>query len=125
MTAPTVFEINVALLDGKPALTANQRMHWAAKARLVAAVRESFAWRVRADRVEPQSHVTVQLHYQPQDRRRRDPSNLMPTQKACVDGLVDAGVVPDDTPKFVTELMPVIHEPDGGRKRMWLTVEVS
>lgn len=32
----------------------------------------------------------------------------MPTQKAVVDGLVDAGVVPDDTPEFVVEDMPVL-----------------
>lgn len=48
------------------------------------------------------------MEYLPRDRRRRDPSNLMPTQKAVVDGLVDAGVVPDDCPPFVTEWMPTI-----------------
>lgn len=30
------------------------------------------------------------------DRRRRDPHNFTPTAKAIVDGLVDAGVLPDD-----------------------------
>ncbi|WP_128683426.1 hypothetical protein [Actinomyces qiguomingii] len=30
------------------------------------------------------------------DRRRRDTHNLMPTVKPIVDGLVDAGLLPDD-----------------------------
>jgi len=33
--------------------------------------------------------------------RRRDPHNYMPTVKAIIDGLVDAGVWPDDTPEDV------------------------
>lgn len=120
-----VFDLKVPLVNEKPPLSANQRLHWRAKADRTATVRESVAWRAKQAGVRPQMHVIVQLHYAPQDRRRRDPSNLMATQKAAVDGLVDAGVVPDDTPLFVTELMPVIHEPDGGAKRMWLRVEVG
>lgn len=46
------------------------------------------------------------------DRRRRDPGNLTPLTKACVDGLVDAGIWPDDTPEFVETLEPrLVHVP--------------
>jgi crossover junction endodeoxyribonuclease RusA len=39
-------------------------------------------------------------------RRRRDPSNWAPTTKAVVDGLVDAGVWPDDSAEFVATVEP-------------------
>lgn len=39
--------------------------------------------------------------------------NLVPTLKAAADGLVDAGVVRDDTPDLMTKVMPILHEPDG------------
>jgi crossover junction endodeoxyribonuclease RusA len=35
------------------------------------------------------------------DRRRRDPANFYPTVKAAVDGLVDAGVLVDDSPDYL------------------------
>lgn len=95
-----------------PPLTANQRLHWAAKARTTADVRRTAMLLARAAKL-PQGfeHVTIELHYTPRDRRRRDASNLMPTQKAVVDGLVDAGLVPDDTPEYVTETIPTIDSP--------------
>jgi len=36
--------------------------------------------------------------------RRRDSDGPAPTVKACVDGLVDAGCWPDDTPEYVETL---------------------
>lgn len=124
MTAE-VFELPVPLVADKPALTANQRLHWAEKARRTAMVRKHVAWRARQQKIPPQEYVIVQLHFRPDVRRDRDPSNLMPTQKPSVDGLVDAGIVPKDTPEWVGELMPVIHEPASGAARMWLAVSVG
>ena len=58
------------------------------------------------------------------DRRRRDPANLTPLTKACVvDGLVDAGVWPDDTPEYVETLEPrLVHVPT--TKGLTATVEL-
>ena len=113
----------------RPPLTANQRFgHWAAKARITADVRRTTMLLARAAKLPRNcEHVTVALHYVPRDRRRRDASNLMPTQKAVVDGLVDAGLVADDTPEYVTETIPTIDPPSreapgprGGR--LYLTI---
>ena len=41
-----------------------------------------------------------------EDRKRRDEENPMYDFKSYCDGLVDAGVVPDDIPKYMTKLMP-------------------
>lgn len=120
---------------GKPPLTANQRLHWAAKARLTADVRRDSMLLARAARLpRGVDHATIRLHYVPRDRRRRDPSNLMPTQKALLDGLAAGtdrhpgyGLVADDTPEYVTETIPTIDPPQrdapGPRgSRMYLTI---
>lgn len=95
-----------------PPLTANQRLHWAVKARTTADVRRTAMLLARAAKL-PQGveHVTIELHYTPRDRRRRDADNLVPTLKAACDGLVDAGLVPDDTPDLMTKHMPTIDPP--------------
>ena len=86
------------------ALTLNQRLHWAERAK------RTKAWRTRAceetrsaierhgfsaDRV----HVVVTLSFA--DGRRRDVHNWLPTVKACIDGMVDAGLVPDDDDTYL------------------------
>ena len=43
--------------------------------------------------------------------------------KPICDGIVDAGVVPDDTPEFMIKEMPVINAPEGKHARMELLVE--
>lgn len=67
----------------------------------------------------------VQMHYRPVKNVRRDPSNLVATQKPFLDGLVDAKVFPDDSSKYVKELMPVIHPADDELgPQVWFTVTV-
>ncbi|WP_052373123.1 hypothetical protein [Amycolatopsis taiwanensis] len=64
----------------------------------------------------------MQLHYAPGGRRSvTDAPNLTATSKPAIDGLVDAGIVPNDTDQHVTEHMPVIH-PGPGTRRLWLEV---
>jgi crossover junction endodeoxyribonuclease RusA len=109
--------------DGLPPLTANKRLHWAVQNRRTREIKDAVGWRAKARMPRNLEHITVQLVYQPQDRRRRDPSNLMPTQKAALDALVEVGVVRDDTPEFVTEQIPTVLEPDGGDRGLWLVVE--
>lgn len=113
----------IPLTFTKPPLNMNQRMHWAQKAKITKAIRHEAMIRCRATRIRKANHITVQLHYQPRDNRRRDPSNLMPTQKALVDGIVDAGIVPDDTPQYVTETIPTIQPAIKGQPgKMWLEI---
>jgi crossover junction endodeoxyribonuclease RusA len=123
-TPGRVYEVEVPLRRGKPPLTANQRLHWAEKAKRTKEVRQAVGWGVKAAKIPPSKHIAVWLNYATGDQRRRDPSNLMPTQKAALDGVVDAGIVSDDDPRHVTEWMPVIH-PGPGVRRLWLTVEIK
>lgn len=80
-------------------LNANQRMHWAAKARLTANLRAraTIAWRQAGSPQMSRARLIVDLGYP--DRRKRDKSNWHPTVKALVDGMVNPGVrgiLPDD-----------------------------
>jgi crossover junction endodeoxyribonuclease RusA len=104
--------------------TANDRRHWRVKAEWTATIRRAVALRARNLHLTPQEHITVGLHYAPGDNHRRDASNLMTSQKPAVDGLVDARLVPDDTARWVTELMPVLH-PGKRPRRLWLVITAA
>jgi crossover junction endodeoxyribonuclease RusA len=76
-------------------LSANQRLHWAPKAKRTQALREMAYLHVQGV-VEPQdvTHVAAFIGY-PRNGKA-DPANAAPTVKALIDGMTDAGVWPDD-----------------------------
>lgn len=82
-------------------LTANQRLHWSVKARRTRDVRNlAYTTAVRTTlRRLGRTHLTITIAFP--DRRRRDVHNWMPTAKAAVDGLVDAGIWPDDSTDYL------------------------
>jgi crossover junction endodeoxyribonuclease RusA len=96
-------------------LNANHRKHWARKADTTRAWRTAASWAARALKVTPMGPCTVTVQLDVRGGGRRDPHNWYPTVKAIVDGLVDAGVWPDDTPQWVAttepELRPVKTQP--------------
>lgn len=106
-----------------PPLSANGREHWRVKADTTAALRFEAKVRVRAANLPKCTRIQFRLVYQPADRRRRDPSNFMPTQKPLLDGVVDSGIIPDDCPPYVDELMPKILPPQPGQPaRCWIEI---
>jgi crossover junction endodeoxyribonuclease RusA len=106
-------------------LTHNDRLHFRARARLVKDIRHAAALWARSKKIPPADSITVQLHYAPGSVRSvTDAPNLTATSKPAIDGLVDAGIVPDDKDDHVTEVMPVIHRGPGPR-RLWLTIELT
>ena len=87
----------------------NQRWHWAKQARVTRHWRDTAAWAATvATRGTPLplGPSTIRTTIAVYGRRRRDPANYTPTVKACVDGLVDAGLWPDDTPDWVETIEP-------------------
>ncbi len=114
----------VQLKTGLRPLTHNDRMHWRPKANAVKTIRDQVAAHARLARIPRAEHITVQLHYRPGSRSVTDAPNLTATSKPAIDGLVDAGLVPDDKDRHVTELMPVIH-PGRGERRLWLEVQIT
>ena len=84
-------------------LSANQRLHWAEKARRTKILRQAGAMNARSQCVPvmERAHLTVFVSWP--SRRRRDVSNLAPTIKGIVDGVVqDAKRLPDDDDKHLT-----------------------
>lgn len=104
-------EWTIELPMTKP-LSLNGREHWRVKAKRVSEVRQMSALLTRAKNIPPLEHITVELHYRPRDKRRRDPLNLVATLKPIEDGIVDAGIIKDDNPKYLTSVMPIIDEPN-------------
>ena len=103
-------------------LSMNSRQHWRVKAKEVAAVRAMAHAAAQAAQVPTLERIAIELHYAPRDKRRRDPLNLVATLKPVEDGLVDAHVVPDDTPEYVQPTMPVIDPPSGGAGRLYVII---
>jgi hypothetical protein len=77
-------------------LNANQRRHWANKAAAVRQLRSDAFYLTKHHKVPHLERAHIEAVYEPPDKRRRDPSNWQDAVKACVDGVVDAGVLDDD-----------------------------
>lgn len=89
----------LAVPPGMELLNANERVHWAVRARRTRVLREWAHWEARRQRLGHYETIGVRVSVRPGVRTptaRFDPPNWAPTSKAVIDGLVDAGVVPDD-----------------------------
>ena len=120
MTDPAIIELSF----GRPPLNLNQRMHWAQKAELTRDIRQETCLKARPFKQQfAPGPITVSFHWQPKDNRRRDSDNPIATAKVCFDAIVDAGLVPDDTPEHMVKLMPIIHPAIKGEPaRCWLEI---
>jgi crossover junction endodeoxyribonuclease RusA len=74
----------------------NERMHWRVKARLTKQWRTAAALVATADPTPQLQRAHILVTFHKNNSRKYDVHNLLPTVKAAVDGLVDAGVIPDD-----------------------------
>lgn len=84
-------------------INSNQRMHWAERSRLTKYWRELAHRLGQAEKVPTLQRAHIEVTFYKPTRARYDVGNLMPTVKACVDGLVqDAGMLPDDDNKHLT-----------------------
>ena len=110
-------------LGERPPLSLNgQRRNPYTHARMVKQFRR-LAWARACEAKIPRlGRVAVELHYAPRDRRRRDALNLVATLKPIEDGIVDAGVIPDDTAEFSQPTVPVIDAPTGQLGRLYVIV---
>jgi Holliday junction resolvase RusA-like endonuclease len=85
-----------------PFINSNQRDHRHQVAKMTKAWRETAALRARAQRIPAfAGQVHIIAHIFKTRAGRYDTNNLAPTTKAIVDGLVDAGVLVDDSTEWV------------------------
>ena len=114
----------VALPWTAPPLTKNgvRRMHHQREAKERKAIKTTVA--LLAREVEPLPAAIVILHWRMADRRRRDGDGAAPTLAACIDGLVAAGVLPDDSWAQVPHSGVTCHPPEPGLPgAMWLSID--
>jgi hypothetical protein len=106
----------LALPWREPPLHLNQRLAWQVERPIVATVRDTTRLLVKRARIPRLIHAEVRLVWTVPDRRVRDVENPVPTLKACCDGMTDTshggirllGIVPDDSPEWMTKHMPEI-----------------
>ena len=111
-------------------LTINKEraVHWSTRSPIVARWREAYGWLAHATNVPTDGSLgACHIDAVPlvRGRRRQDVAACLPVVKAAIDGLVDVGVWPDDTPEFVLSLRfwPQQTGPDSGL-RMVITEAV-
>ena len=100
----------------------NSRVHWAAKARAVKAYRQQTGIMTLLWQHLHWKRVTVQATFYFKTSRRRDGDNLLASLKPAFDGLVDAGVLVDDS--GITHL-PVTVKIDKENPRVELRIKES
>lgn len=99
-------------------LSANDRAHWATKARATAEVRNLVVALARQARIPQLQRVQVEVVWVVSDKRRRDADGPDPLCKAIYDGLgadrgVSARIVPDDTPEWMQKpRLRIEYRPD-------------
>lgn len=101
MTAPTVLHLPI---PHQWWMTANMRLHWAAKAKRTRNVKHLAATYARTRRLKLRSPVSItcEVHYR--TAGRADPDNAAPTLKAAIDGLVTAGALADDDSTHIRQI---------------------
>jgi crossover junction endodeoxyribonuclease RusA len=111
----------VELPAGLPLISLNDhKSHWTKRANLTKVTRSIAAGQAKG--IPRLEKVKIRAVYSAPDNRRRDASNIFMSVKAAVDGIVDAGVLKDDSDRYVVSV-EVVRSPDnikGGQ----LTIEV-
>lgn len=69
------------------------------------------------------ARIDVHLIWYVNTKHRRDGINAVPTLKALVDGLVDAEIIPDDTPEYLSDHIPEIRYVKGCTPHFEFTVK--
>ncbi len=91
--------------------------HWSKRASRTKETRERFAWLCLAEKVPSLEYVSFDIVPLAKHRGSlADPAAHYPTVKAAIDGIVDAGVIPDDSGKYIQKITfwsPLVSKRDG------------
>ena len=103
-------------------ISSNGREHFHERARRSRAIKAAATWMARSARAEAFTvpvEVVAVVHRGTGPSRRRDAHNLAPSVKAALDGIVLAGVLPDDSDEWVRSLT-IVPGPDRPRDELEL-----
>lgn len=82
------------------AINANDRLHWSGRSLKTKNLRSLAGWKARSEQLIKCRRAKIDV-YVSTFQARGDVANWHPTVKALVDGLVDYGVLPDDSDEFL------------------------
>ncbi len=86
-------------------LNAERKKHWTARQKTSAEWREAFAVLAVTKGVPALPYISVDVVVEQKGNGKlQDVGNCYPSAKAAIDGLVDAGVIPDDTPEHLLSI---------------------
>ena len=119
-------------------VSVNENLHWAARRRrlepwnvatyLLArnAIAQGWGRTGFLHKRDPKTDaITVQVVIPFREKRRRDAHNYTGTVvKAVVDGIARSGIVPDDTPEWVTVLDPILDVQPDRSKPLQATIRI-
>lgn len=117
------------LLYPSPPLRSNKRLHHMAEHRIKRDIRQvGFIQASRHVRLNPESYplpgvVEIRMVWTVPTRHRRDADSGQPTLKSWVDGAVSAGLLTDDSFRYVRRMFCEIDPQPG--KPMSLRIEIS
>ena len=107
-----------------PLLNANDRLHYRERSKRTEKLRSEAYKAAKEQPFLPFTRVRIRCIFRAPDKRRRDVANLYPSFKACIDGLVDAGVLPDDNDRYITELC-LVRGQDAPKKAQLIVQVIS
>lgn len=122
-TAPPVQTYSLQY-NAKPWLmNEDKRLHPMTRHRLIEAWRDTFTTLARTQRVPHMDRVRITVvHHRPDRRSMPDHCAPMPAFKAALDGIVQAGVLDDDSPKYI-EAVTFVAPQVTGRHGLELILE--
>jgi hypothetical protein len=90
-------------------LSQNGRLHHMERHRRFQALKKA-AWAMAISRKVPRlERAEIVVEYQPRSSQDTDPDNVPPASgKPCIDGLVAAKVLPDDSERYVASVKGII-----------------
>ena len=108
-------------------LSLNDRLHWRKRHELEQVWQMAAFVAARNAKLKGLGPSVVNITYVVQHHRRRDPHNFAATSKPILDGMVQAGVWPDDNSDWVTVNDPVFWVNAASVKRTgeWVRVEIE
>lgn len=106
---------------GRPwSINEERKLHYMERARRVKEWRETFYWLAKEAKIPPCTAITIEAFPIQQRGKLGDVLNNYPAAKAAIDGIVDAGVVPDDSPEYVRAI--TLHAPTRGENALRVVI---
>lgn len=105
-------EWSLCVPAGVELISSNQRLHWAVKMCRVRELRRAGWALAKEAKIPPLTRVAITVIVHPGKRTNRlDPDNYHDTFKPLADGIVDAGVLPDDSAQYLVKVSYIVGTP--------------